>query len=161
MAIRLGEILVERGVLTAAQVEAVLSEQSETHRPFGAIVERRFGVAAAQIEEAWSQQYSSLTDHVDARSEATDPEALKLVSARQAWQFKLVPLRFGEHDELIIVTTSEHLRRAFRFVSRVLERPALVLLTEPGMLGDALVSHYPMPGLSAEHVSSTVPLAVG
>lgn len=158
MANRLGEILVARGVLTDEQVERILAEQSKRHRPFGLLAEQIFKVSAAEIESAWAEQYTSLTEHVDARSEKRDAEAMKLLTPRQAWQFRVMPLRFGDQGELIVVTTSEHLRRAFRFVSRVLERPALVLLTQPAMLGEALAREFPMPGLSAESVNGHVPM---
>ncbi|HVZ94816.1 MAG TPA: hypothetical protein VG797_09935 [Phycisphaerales bacterium] len=157
MAMRLGEILVTRGVLTEEQVDMILREQMKRHRPFGLLAEQLCNVPASTVESAWAEQYSRLTEHVDARSEKRDPEAMKLVSARQAWQFRLMPLRFGETGELVIVTTSEHLRRAFRFVSRVLERPALVLLTPPMALGEALVEHFPIAGLTAESIRGHVP----
>jgi len=160
MANRLGEILVSRGVLTEEQVSRILAEQSKRHRPFGLLAEQLCGVSTSEIEDAWAEQYQRLTDQVDPRCEARDPEAMKLMTARQAWQFRVMPLRFGEQGELIVVTTADHLRRAFRFISRVLARPALVLLTEPKMLGEALAEHFPMSGLTPECVNGHVPTGI-
>ena len=63
--IRLGQLLVERGMLTEEQVGRVLAQQQETGEPFGVLAERLFGVEPEAIEEAWARQYAGLTRTVD------------------------------------------------------------------------------------------------
>lgn len=74
-----------------------------------------------------------------------DPDALGLLSRRQAWQFTLLPLR-TESGELCLCTTAENLPRALRFVYRRLEMPAYFLTADPDAMADALQKHYPMSG---------------
>ena len=56
MRIRLGEILVKRGILTSEQVHHLLDMQAQRARPFGQLAEMLFGVDPSKIEEAWVQQ---------------------------------------------------------------------------------------------------------
>jgi hypothetical protein len=151
MTIRLGEVLVEQGVLNEQQVEQILKHQRTTHRPFGLLAEELFGCTSAQIEAAWAEQYRRLGATVDITRESIEERALDSVSRRQAWQFRVMPLRF-EGAELVIATTAENLARALRFASRVLSRPCYLVLTEPEKLGEALAHHFPMGGLTPEAV---------
>ena len=44
MTIRLGEILINRGLLSEEQVESILDEQSVSQRPFGLLAEAMCGL---------------------------------------------------------------------------------------------------------------------
>ncbi|MDX2115647.1 MAG: hypothetical protein SFZ24_08520 [Planctomycetota bacterium] len=149
--VRIGEVLVQRGVLNAAQVAAILDAQSKTHRPFGEIAENMYGIDPTDIEQAWVQQYARLTAHVDVLEETADPRALGRIDRRQAWQFRLIPVRY-DGRELMVATTPDNLCRALRFVTRCLGEPCYIVLTQPETLGAALEHHYPMPGMSADAV---------
>ncbi|MHC4776092.1 MAG: hypothetical protein ACYTBR_12625 [Planctomycetota bacterium] len=108
--LRLGQLLVESGVLTGQQVDHIVSVQEKSGEPFGLLAERLCGVDPQKIEEAWAKQYAGLTRTVDPDVEVYDNEASGLVTRRQAWQFRILPLRF-EGRELLIATTQQHLRR--------------------------------------------------
>ena len=149
---RLGQVLVDAGVLSPKQVRSILSAQRQTRRPFGVLAEELFGIDPNDIEEAWAVQYATLTRPVDPTEETFDGEAQSLVSRRQAWQFRVLPIRF-EDEELVVATTPEHLRRALRFATRVLGVPVYFVMTSPDALGAALLRHYPMPGMTSRSVS--------
>ncbi|MDY7107218.1 MAG: hypothetical protein SYC29_01145 [Planctomycetota bacterium] len=151
MELRLGELLIESGVLDERQVQHILSRQQHTGEPFGLLAERLFSVDPAIIEAAWAQQYAALTRTVDPDVEAYDPEALRLVTRRQAWQFRVLPIRF-EPGELMIATTQMHLRRALRFATNVIGIPVFFVMAEPEALGRALCRHYPLPGMKPHSV---------
>ena len=55
--IQIGQLLIEQGVLTAKQVEHILKVQKMSHRPFGDLAERLFGISPQAVEDAWVQQY--------------------------------------------------------------------------------------------------------
>jgi hypothetical protein len=147
MQLRLGEVLVEHGVLTEEQVRRVLARQGETGQPFGALCESMFRTDPQAIEHAWAMQYATLTRIIDPRHEVFDSAALELVSRRQAWQFRVLPIRFDDR-ELMVATTRRHLRRALRFATNVLGVPVYLVLAEAMALGESLQKHYPMPGMS-------------
>lgn len=144
---KLGDLLVERGVLTEDQRNEILSIQRQRARPFGELAERLFGVGPTLIEEAWACQYARDAQLVDPIDLAPDPQALALVSPRQAWQFKVLPIAIDD-GELVAVSCQAHLVRALRFVGWRIARPCYfkIALAEP--LGQALMRHYPMPGMS-------------
>ncbi len=148
---RMGEALIEAGVLTEAQVEGVLAEQRRTRRPFGVIAEELHDVHPEDIEEAWVRQFGRIAERVDPTSCHIDPLTADVVTRRQAWQFRVLPLRF-DGDTLVIATTLKHLRRAVRFAANVLEQPAYFVLAEGDRLGEGLCLHYPLPGFSARAV---------
>lgn len=145
---RLGEVLVENGVLSSRQVQNVLEVQRDTGEPFGLIAEKLFGIAPAVIEEAWATQYARLTRTTDPATETYDERTRELVTRRQAWQFRVLPIRFDGPD-LMLATTPRHLRRALRFATNVMGIPVYLVLADPKSLGEALVKRYPLPGMTA------------
>jgi hypothetical protein len=149
--VRLGQILVASGVLNEGQVEEILAVQERTGDPFGLIAERLCGVDPGTIEDAWAAQYARLTRTVDPHTEAYDDEAGRLITRRQAWQFRILPLRV-EGREVIIATTQQHLRRALRFATNVIGVPIFFVMADAHALGEALCRRYPLPGMTPRSV---------
>lgn len=160
MAIRLGDLLVRNGTITEAQRDAALDYQRLTARPLGEIVERLFGVSPSDVEDAWAEQYASMAPWVDPRDERVEPSALALVERRQAWQFRVLPLRFAG-EEAVLCTTREHLVRALRFAGWRVRRGCYFVLSDPTNLGQALMTHYPMDGMTPEMVTAGRPRRAG
>ena len=152
MHVRLGDILKNRGLLSATQVDHALAYQKDTGEPFGLICERLFNIDPEAVEEAWEAQYISLTQRIDPRHEMFEEKAIALISRRQAWQFRVLPIRFDE-DELVIATTAQHLRRALRFSTRCLCVPAYFVIAEAFAMGEALCRIYPLAGMTPASVN--------
>jgi len=149
--IRLGEIMMRMDLLTEAQVEEILEIQLDEGGTFGEIAERTHGIHPEDVELAWASQYREISGVSDIRGLEIDARALACCTRRQAWQFRVLPIRSDEH-EIVIATTVERLARALRFVTRKLDRPCSFVITESTWLGEALQEHYPMPGLSVASV---------
>jgi hypothetical protein len=145
MRLRLGEILVRRGVLSEAECQAVLERQRESNRPFGVIAEELFGVPPRVLQDAWAEQYEQMAGRVDPLNERVSPEAVGMLRRRQAWQFRMLPLRF-EQGELLLCTTRAHLPRALNFAYRSIGPNCSFVLAETRSLGEALQKHYPWQG---------------
>jgi hypothetical protein len=152
MGLRLGDLLVEWGVITPAQRDGVLEYQHLSGRPFGEIAERLFGVSPSIIEKAWAEQYNTLAPRIDPRREIVDSEALALIDRRQAWQFRVLPIGYSG-TELMVCTTKEHLVRAMKFISWKVPDACYFVLAEPLALGEALATHYPMAGMTPDSVN--------
>ena len=152
MELRLGEILVSQGVLSEHQVEQVLEQQRQNQRPFGVLCEELFGTDPHAIEDAWSHQYAGFARVIDPNAEVFDPAALELLTRRQAWQFRTLPIRF-DNGELMLATTRMHLCRALRFATITLGVPLYFVLAQPDSLGDALCRHYRLPGMTPASVN--------
>jgi hypothetical protein len=147
MMLRLGDLLVRRGVLTEEQRDSVLESQKLTGRPFGELAERLFGIDESSVEQAWAEQYAMIAARVDPRRERIDPEVMNMIDRRQAWQFRMLPMRL-DADEVMICTTQEHLVRALKFAGWKVQAPCYFVLAEPQALGEALMKYFPMGGMS-------------
>ncbi|MFG0326209.1 MAG: hypothetical protein ACF8SC_02945 [Phycisphaerales bacterium JB037] len=146
MALRLGEILVRRGVLTNAQRNELLERQRVGGRPIGELAERIFGVSPSVIEQAWAAQYAQLADKIDPARTAISDQVLALVDRRQAWQFKVLPVRFIEGD-LLICTAECHLARVLRFCGWRLTHSCSFAIAPEHRLEQALSRFYPFEGV--------------
>ena len=62
---RIGEILVQQGVLSQQQVDQLIDQQQQTGRPLGWLAEQQFGIDPTVIEEAWAEQYAGLARTID------------------------------------------------------------------------------------------------
>src|SRR5207342_2935381 len=106
--IQIGQLLIEQGVLTSNQVEHILKIQRASHRPFGDLAERLFGISPQAVEDAWVQQYIRMVGTVDLDDQKFDEQCLRLLNRRQAWQFHMLPMTHAE-DNVNIATSAESL----------------------------------------------------
>lgn len=146
--IPIGQILVEQGTLTQEQVEQILKVQAETHRPFGDLAERLFGVDARAVEDAWVEQYVRTVGVLDLDGLEIDEQCLRLLNRRQAWQLQILPL--GRSDgALNLATTTSRLVRSINFASRTFDEPVFMYIARRRQLLEFLMRHYPVP----EHIA--------
>jgi hypothetical protein len=146
--IQIGELLIEQGVLSAKQVAHILKVQKTSHRPFGDLAERLFGISPQAVEDAWVQQYVRVAGTVDLDEQKFDEQCLRLLNRRQAWQFHLLPMQ-REQENLNIATSAENLVRAVNFSAKKLDEPVLFQIAERAQLREFLMKHYPVP----EHIA--------
>ena len=149
--IQIGQLLVEQGVLTETQVAHILKVQKMSHRPFGDLAERLYGINPRAVEDAWVEQYVRTVGTVDLDDIAVDTECLRLLNRRQAWQFHLLPV--GRQSELEMATDADHLVRSVNFASRSVDEPVHVLIAERQQLREFLMKHYPVPEYLAQYAS--------
>jgi hypothetical protein len=147
--IQIGQLLVEQGVLTELQVQRILHEQKKTHRPFGDLAERIYGISPKAVEDAWIQQYLETVGVVDLNDVDIDVECLRTLNRRQAWQFHMLPL-FREDVHLNIATSAENLVRSVNFSARRIDEPVYIQVAERQQLREFLMKHYPVPSFLAQ-----------
>ncbi len=147
--IQIGQLLVEQGVLTDKQVQEVLELQKVSHRPFGDIAERLFGIDPQAVEDAWVEQYLRTVGVIDLNDHKIETECLRMLNRRQAWQFHTMPLN-REHSSLNVATCADELVRAVTFSPRKFDEPVYCLLAEREQLREFLMKHYPVPNFIAE-----------
>ena len=146
--IQIGQLLIEQGVLSSAQVDHILKVQRISHRPFGDLAERLFGISPQAVEDAWVQQYMRMVGTVDLDDVKFDEQCLRLLNRRQAWQFHMLPMQRAE-ENLNIATDTDSLVRAVNFSAKKLDEPIYFQLAERTQLRDFLMKHYPVP----EHIA--------
>jgi hypothetical protein len=149
--IRIGQLLVEQGVLSDTQVQHILKVQKESGRPFGDLAERLFGISPTAVENAWVEQYIRTAGVIDLDEVEFEKDCLRLLNRRQAWQFHMLPTN---HDpslgELNVATTPQNLVRAVNFAARSIDEPVYFMLAERRQLREFLMKHYPVPEFLAQ-----------
>ncbi|QDU72730.1 GspE/PulE/PilB domain-containing protein [Mucisphaera calidilacus] len=147
---RIGEILLERGLLSEQQVFEITQAQKKQPLPFGVLAERMFDVTLESIEQAWIEQYHRFTGTLDLSTVSFDTEALKLINRRQAWQFEILPVRFEADGQLLIAASRSRLARAVTFAARRIDQEVFLRISESDQLRAFLRQHFPMPEVSEE-----------
>ena len=142
--IQIGQLLIEQGVLTSRQVEHILRVQKMSHRPFGDLAERLFGISPQAVEDAWVQQYLRMVGTIELDEQKLDEQCLRLLNRRQAWQFHMLPMHRME-DNLNIATSADDLVRAVNFSAKKLDEPIYFQIAERQQLKEFLMKHYPVP----------------
>ncbi|MEM9413910.1 MAG: hypothetical protein AAGA29_00345 [Planctomycetota bacterium] len=151
--IRIGEILIEQGVLSEQQVFEIVQAQKKLHLPFGVLAERMFDVTLESIENAWIEQYHRFTGTIDLEEQRFDDQALRLINRRQAWQFEIVPIGFEPTGELMMAASRRRLARAVTFATNRLDKVVYFRIAESAQMQRFLKQYYPMPEVSDELVA--------
>ena len=150
--IQIGQLLIEQGVLTEAQVGHILKVQKISQRPFGDLAERLYGIDPKAVEDAWVEQYVRTVGIVDLEDVEIETECLRLLNRRQAWQFHLLPLN-RQDESLQMATSADNLVRSVNFVTRKMDEPVHFLIAERAQLRAFLMKHYPVPEYLAQYAS--------
>jgi hypothetical protein len=151
--IRIGQILIDQGVLSEQQVFEILEVQRKRPAPFGVLAERMFDVTLQSIEQAWVEQYHRFTGTIDLETVQFEDEALRLINRRQAWQFEMLPVCFEKGGDLLVAASRRRLARAVTFATHRIDGVVYLRIAESEQLRQFLHKHYPMPEVSNELIS--------
>jgi hypothetical protein len=151
--IPIGELLVRQGVLNERQVEHILTVQKTSHRPFGDLAERLYGVAPQLVEDAWVEQYVAAAGVTDLEELHFDENCLRVINRRQAWQFHVLPVHHDEQLNLNVATDPKNLVRAVNFSSRRIDEAIHMLIADRDQLFEFLMKHYPVPEFIAKYAA--------
>lgn len=151
--LRMGELLILAGLLSERQVQDILDEQRQSGRPFGDLAERMFNVSPEAVEQAWIDQYLAMGTETDLSTQRIDTEVLRVLNRRQAWQFRMMPLR-REDNELVMAASRERFSRAVNFAWRRMHDPVFFLIAQRPQLEHFLMDHYPWPGIEEIHADT-------
>ncbi|MEA4901053.1 GspE/PulE family protein [Desulfitobacterium sp.] len=102
---RLGEILVEAGKLTSAELEKALAEQTKTKKHLGEVLAELHFLSENEILDALSKQLS--LDRIDLEREFINPEVARCIPREVAKKYHLIPIR--ENNNKLIVAMNDPL----------------------------------------------------
>jgi hypothetical protein len=137
----IGAILVERGVMKQKQVDAVLQEQQRQRKPFGKLANHMFGIPEREVHKAWAAQTGRFCDHVDLACEPSDENLIHLLTAREAWLIRALPLRV-EQGELIVASTVVDLPEAMGLLRQKVRWPIRFVVADRKQLEYFLLHRY-------------------
>ncbi|OYP34433.1 GspE/PulE family protein [Rhodopirellula sp. MGV] len=96
---RLGDILLEQGVITETQLQAVLQDQRQTRLPLGVFMLKRGIVSRGQLGAALAEQYE--TPFYNGESTATHPQLVRLLPETYVRRRRVAPVAL--HDKVLRV----------------------------------------------------------
>lgn len=97
---RLGEILVEKGLITPEQLADALEEQVRTRRRLGEILISRGLVTERDLAEALAERLG--VRFIDLHETTIDPTAVALITERDARRYEALPIGFVDDHTLLV-----------------------------------------------------------
>jgi len=89
---RLGEILMDEGVITEDQLNIALTEQKKVHEPLGKLLVNLGFVTEAIMRAALGEVLEQ--ESVDLSRVVPDPDAIKMINSDTARKYKIIPLNY-------------------------------------------------------------------
>lgn len=142
----IGHILIDQGVLTQPQVDRALQVQAEREAPLGRIAEQLFDVQRSVVIEALAEQIVMRSPDASLATEQFDPQCLRMISAKEAWDSLILPIRW-ERGELLCATTVETLPGAIELLQQKLDCPFHFSIAEIRPLEEFIASLYSYEGV--------------
>ncbi|MCI5106837.1 MAG: GspE/PulE family protein [Pseudomonadales bacterium] len=102
---RLGEVLIDRGIITEDQLRIALQEQKAIGKRIGAVLIQLGFVTDAIIRDALSENTGF--ESVDVSSAVIDAEAIKMVPQDLARRFKILPLSFDKETAVLSLAMAD------------------------------------------------------
>jgi len=103
--LRLGELLVQQGLITTDQLAIALAEQRHNNIPLGRLLVRLGFVTETAIRDIMARTIGQ--ESIDLSQVIADPEALKLVPQEFARRNRILPIAFHTRDQVLTVATTE------------------------------------------------------
>jgi len=105
---RIGDILIEQGLITPQQLEEALEAQKNGNKKrLGEIFVETGVITREELYEVL--QYVYETEYVDLSNYVIDPEVISLISEKTALQFKLIPISKNDDDDELIIAMANPL----------------------------------------------------
>jgi adsorption protein B len=147
---KLGDLLIQRGLISAEQLDAALSWQQQVKRPLGSLLVRMGALGEAQLTETLAAQLHLPVEKLDPRR--TPAEVLGALPRRLAVRYSVFPVRVLEDGRLLLATADRLKPRDLLDIETTLGRKVALCLVTRSDLGLALRLGY---GLSEEQAAAS------
>ncbi len=141
--LRLGELLVQQGLITKDQLAIVLAEQRNSNVPIGRLLVRLGFVTETAIRDIMARTVGQ--ESIDLAQVVADPEALSLVPEEFARRNHLLPIAFDPADHVLTIATTEIFNVIALDQLRAMLGPQVELKTQlaaEAQLGDYIDQFY-------------------
>ncbi|HEX9779636.1 MAG TPA: ATPase, T2SS/T4P/T4SS family [bacterium] len=142
---KVGELLVKRGVITAAQLDEALTEQQTTGKFFGTILVARGWITEEALARTLSEQLGLA--YVDLASHPTEPGVLELLPETLCRQYVAIPL-FSMGDSITVAMANPLDAAAIEELQKASQRHIWPVFSTPTAIRHALdqKGRPPQPG---------------
>jgi type II secretory ATPase GspE/PulE/Tfp pilus assembly ATPase PilB-like protein len=103
--LRLGELLVQQGIITTDQLAIALAEQRHNHIPLGRLLVRLGFITEIAIRDIMARTIGQ--ESIDLSQVVADGEALRLVPQEFARRNRILPIAYHPRDQVLTVATTE------------------------------------------------------
>ena len=103
--LRLGELMVQQGLISQDQLRIALMEQDQNNIPLGRQLVRLGFVTEAMVRDLVAHTIGQ--ESIDLSSVVADAEALKMVPEEFARRYQLLPIAFEELSKILVVAMSD------------------------------------------------------
>ncbi len=141
---RIGDLLIEKGLITPQQLEYALNKRGEEKKPLGEVLVDLGFITWEDITRALSEQYDVpvLEDIPDRISE----KAIQMIPRRQSEKLRIVPVNYDEETQTLTVVTDDVLRinSAIQEIRFLTGKSPKVYLVSPPVFLDLFKRAYEM-----------------
>ena len=102
---RLGEILIDEGVITEDQLNIALTEQKKVHEPLGKLLVNLGFATEAIMRSALGEALDQ--ESVDLSRVVPDPDAIKMINSDTARKHKIIPLNYDSVRSTLTIAMSD------------------------------------------------------
>jgi len=102
---RLGEILIDEGVITEDQLNIALTEQKKVHEPLGKLLVNLGFATEAIMRSALGEALEQ--ESVDLSRVVPDPDAIKMINSDTARKHKIIPLNYDPVRSKLTIAMSD------------------------------------------------------
>ena len=141
--LRLGELMVQQGLITKDQLAIVLAEQRNSNVPIGRLLVRLGFVTETAIRDIMARTVGQ--ESIDLAQVVADPEALSLVPEEFARRNHLLPIAYDPTDHVLTIATTEIFNVVALDQLRAMLGPQVELKTQlaaEAQLGDYIDQFY-------------------
>jgi type II secretory ATPase GspE/PulE/Tfp pilus assembly ATPase PilB-like protein len=141
--LRLGELLVQQGLITKDQLAIVLAEQRNSNIPIGRLLVRLGFVTETAIRDIMARTVGQ--ESIDLAQVVADPEALGLVPEEFARRNHVLPIAYDPVEQVLTIATTEIFNVVALDQLRAMLGPQVELKTQlaaEAQLGDYIDQFY-------------------
>ncbi|MBI3042473.1 MAG: type II/IV secretion system protein [Betaproteobacteria bacterium] len=141
--LRLGELLVQQGLITTDQLSIALAEQRHNNIPIGRLLVRLGFVTENAIRDIMARTVGQ--ESIDLGQVVADPEALKLVNQDFARRNRVLPIAYDLAEHILTIATTEIFNVVALDQLRGMLGPGIeikTLLAAEAQLGDYIDNFY-------------------
>ncbi|MEX0886706.1 MAG: hypothetical protein WD009_09730 [Phycisphaeraceae bacterium] len=142
----IGRVLVERGLIDTTQFKQLQQTQQRVHRPADELAAELFDLRQWDIWQACAAAVLCECPSANLCHEPADAQCLALVSAQEAWEVLVMPLRM-EAEELVCATTEETLAQAMALMHHRVDVPVRFVISEIRLLEQFIAERYGYEGV--------------
>jgi type II secretion system protein E len=154
MTLRLGEILIEKGIITPQELEIAVKKQEETKELLGQVLISMGVVTERKLLQVLAEQQG--VRFLDLKEIQIDPKAVETVPAKFTWHYKVMPIKMDGNVLTVAIANPFDMWPIDDLETNLGYRVEKVLATTPDIL-EAIKKYYGIGADTVERILAEEP----